>query len=143
MSTDVATAVQAVVQAGLIPVVQWARDPVVASGYVVSQVPAAGGTVRVGSVVTLVVSSGSGGVLGSVTVPNVVGLAWLDATSALQAASVSLGKYQWVADASAAGSVIGQSLLAGSSVAPGAVVQLTLSAGPTIVPGTVTVPTVS
>ena len=143
MAVDVASATQAVIQAQLVPVVQYTNSATVAAGFVVSQTPAAGTVVPVNSPVTLVVSKGLANTLTNVTVPNLVGLTWKAATDALQAAFLTLDKYKFAVSSSAQGSVTAQSVLAGSSVPVGTLVQLTLSAGPAKVPATVSVPVAS
>jgi serine/threonine-protein kinase len=152
--TDVATAVQELVQAGLAPLLYYSSSPTVAAGYVISAVmgpgqtsagsPAAGLVVPVNSQVVVTVSTGVGGTVGSATVPNVVGLTPLAATAALAAAFVSCDKYLWAVSASVAqGLVLAQSIAGGTPVTPGTVVQLTLSAGAARVAQTVTVPNVT
>lgn len=137
---DVASVVQAVVQAGLIPIVQYAANPDIPSGFVVSITPTPGTMVKLNTPVVIVVSTGEGGAVGSTTMPNVVGLYWLDATTALQAAFVSNNKYLWQVNAAPQGVVVAQSIAASTPVIPGAIVQLTLSAGPATVPPLVPVP---
>jgi len=152
--TDVATAVQELVQAGLAPLLYYASSPTVVAGNVISAVmgpgqtsagsPAAGLTVPVNSQVVVTVSTGVGGVVGSATVPNVVGLTAQAATTALAQAFVSCDKFLWAVSASVAqGVVVSQSVAGGTQVAPGAIVQLTLSAGAARVARTVTVPNVT
>ena len=143
MSVDVASAIQGVVQAGLVAVVQYDESGTVAAGNVISQSPAAGTVVAVNSSVVLVVSRGAKNAVGVVTVPNVVGLTATAAQTALAAVGLSLGKYIWQVNAAAQNTVVAQSVTSGSMVAPGTIVQLTLSAGPARVPSTVSVPTVS
>jgi beta-lactam-binding protein with PASTA domain len=143
VAVDVASAIQAVVQAGLVANVTYSTSASVAAGYVVSQSPAAGGTVGLNTVVNLVVSTGPAGAAGSVTVPNCVGLTSKAASDALAAANLSLDKYVFAVNAAAQGSVVSQTPASGGSVAPGTKVQLTLSAGPARVAPTMVVPVAS
>jgi hypothetical protein len=134
------TTIQALLQAGLIPQTYYSTSQTIPAGFVISLTPPVGTVVPVNSAVVVLVSTGPGGSAGSVLVPNVVGLYWLDATTALEAAFISNDKYLWQINAAAVGTVLAQSLPAGSMVAPGSIIQLTLSAGPSRVVPTVPVP---
>lgn len=139
---DMWSAIQTLLEAGLIPLVNYESNPSVVQDYVINTQPAAGTVVPLNTRVVVNVSSFNQVVAGTATVPTVTGLYWKAATDALQAAFLSNDKYIWQANAAAAGVVIGQSLVAGTNVAAGTKVQLTLSAGPTRVPTTVSVPSV-
>ena len=143
MAVDEWSSRQAIVQALLVPVVTYSTSSTVAAGYVVSQSPVAGATVPVNSPVTIVVSEGPASSVGSVSVPNVVGLTWKAATDALAASQVSVDKYLFAVNAAPQGQVVAQSVAGGTMVAPGALVQLTLSAGAARVAPTVQVPVAS
>lgn len=131
------------VNAGLIPVVQYNESGTVPAGHVISQSPAEGTIVPINSPVIMVVSRGPVTLTGNVTVPNLLGMLWGDATAALARIYLSEDKFIWQINAAPEGSVIAQSIAAGSSVPAGTIIQLTLSAGPTIVPTTVPVPQIS
>jgi RHS repeat-associated protein len=79
-------------------------------------------------------------VAGMTTVPNVVGMAQADASSALSSASLSVGNITQQHNAAPVGTVLGQSPLAGTTLPQGESVDLTVSLGP--LPD-VTPPTVS
>lgn len=128
------------VNAGLEPIVQYQPSATVPPGTVISANPDSGATAATSSVVLLTVSNGPTASLGTVTVPNVVGLTAQAARTALAAAGCSLMQYLWAVNAATAGTVLSQSPLAGASVIAGTLVQLTLSQGPTKVTPTVTVP---
>jgi hypothetical protein len=101
-------------------------SPTVPAGLVVSQTPAAGGTVASGSAVTLVVSTGPC----SVTVPNVVGQTQAAATAAITGAGLTLGAVTEVYSATvASGSVVSQNPEAAASAALGTAVALAVSKG--------------
>jgi hypothetical protein len=128
--------------AGLVPVVQYNQDPIVPPGHVISQSPTENTVVPVNSQVIMVVSRGPQSPAGQTVMPNLIGLLWKDATDALAANYLSQDKYIWQVNTAQAGSVIAQSVAAGTPVPASTLVQLTLSAGPTIVPQTTTVPTI-
>jgi beta-lactam-binding protein with PASTA domain len=108
----------------------------VASGSVVSQAPAAGTTVDIGSAVALTVSMG----LQPVTVPNVVGMTQPAASAAFTSVGLSVGivTHEYSSTV-ASGSVISQAPAAGTTVSIGVAVELTVSKGPR----PVTVPSVA
>jgi PASTA domain len=140
LSLDEWVARSLLVNAGLIPVVQYAEDPAVPPGFVISQSVAAGSNVPVNTPVIMVVSRGPYSTPGTATMPNLVGLYWTAATTTMAQNYISEDKFQWQPSAANAGTVIAQSVNPGTLVTPGQIVQLTLSAGPVTVPQTVTVP---
>jgi beta-lactam-binding protein with PASTA domain len=111
-------------------------DPTVASGTVISQTPAAGGSVAPGTAVALTVSKG----VQPVTVPNVVGQTQAAASTTITGASLTVGTITQAFSATVpSGTVISQTPTAGGSVAPGTAVALTVSKGvqPVTVPNVV------
>ena len=97
----------------------------VASGNVISQNPAAGGTAPSGSAVNLVVSSGPPQIL----VPNVVGVPQAAATTAITAVGLTVGTVTQASSGTVpVGSVISQNPTAGTSVSAGTAVNLVVSA---------------
>jgi beta-lactam-binding protein with PASTA domain len=94
-----------------------------ATGSVISQDPASGGSVAQGSPVNLVISSGPQ----MVTVPNVEGMTQAAATAALAGAKLTVGTVN------ATGKVINQDPAKGSSVAQGSSVDLVISSEPQMV----------
>ena len=131
---------ESLMNAGLVPIVQYDEDPTVPPGNVISQSPPAGSIVAINSPVVMVVSRGPHLVPGQTLVPNLIGLYWKDATDALAANALSQDKYVWQVNAASEGSVVAQSVAAGAMVPVATLVQLTLSAGPARVPATVPVP---
>src|ERR1700730_9898367 len=102
----------------------------VATGNVISQGPASGGSVAQGSPVNLVISSGPQ----MMTVPNVEGLAQDAATTAITAAKLTVGTVtQQISNTVATGKVISQDTASGNSVAQGSPVKLVISSGPQMV----------
>src|SRR6202049_4029766 len=102
----------------------------VATGKVISQDPASGGSAAQGSPVNLIISSGPQ----MVTVPNVEGLTQDAATTAITAAKLTVGTVtQQISNTVATGKVISQDPASGSSVAPGSPVNLVISSGPQMV----------
>ena len=96
-------------------------------GYVISQDPAAGVYVDIGSPVSLAISSGPA----MVTVPDVVGKTQAEAQSDILAVSLTVGTIiSSNSDNVPAGNVISQSPGAGTSVPPNTAVDLTVSLGP-------------
>ena len=69
-------------------------------------------------------------VAGTTTVPNVVGMAQADASSALTSAQLSVGAITQQHNAAPAGTVLGQSPLAGTTLPQGESVDLIVSLGP-------------
>jgi beta-lactam-binding protein with PASTA domain len=101
----------------------------VPAGSVISQNPAAGTNVAVGSAIALVVSSGP------VSVPNVVSLTQAAATTAISFAGLAVGTVSTESNATVpSGSVISQNPAAGTSVAAGSAVALLVSTGPVAPP---------
>jgi PASTA domain len=135
-------AIYILVNAGFIPFVTYATDPVVPAEYVISQLPSATNVTGVPQVVTIVVSTGPAAPEGLTSVPPVIGLFAKDATDALQAAFLSVDRYLWQPSSSPEGTVINQSIPASQVVDPGTIVQLTLSSGTAKVAPTLTVPLV-
>ena len=107
-----------------------AGSTVVAAGAVMSESPAAGTVVLPGTAVHLVVSTGSSG---QTTVPNVVGLTQVRATTAIQDVGLVAGTVTTATSATvAAGNVISESPAAGSLVNAGSAVNLVVSVGLTL-----------
>ncbi len=107
--------------------VVFANDPVVPTGLVMLQGPAAGLTARPGSKVNLTLSLGPV----MVTVPNVVGSAHVGAQTTLIGAGLAVGALTQAFDAVVPlGSVISQVPAGGASAPLGSAVSLTLSKGP-------------
>ncbi len=99
----------------------------IAAGVVISQSPAAGAVLVVGSPVDLVVSSGPP----QATVPDVVGLTEAAAGTALNNAGLVTGNVTQQSSASVpAGQVISQNPAAGLQVNAGSAVDLVVSSGP-------------
>jgi RHS repeat-associated protein len=116
--------------------VSTAYSSTVSSGNVISQIPAGGSVVPLGSSVDLVVSLGPA----TVTVPNVVGLDQSAAGAAIAQAGVSVGSVVSKNSATVpVGIVIDQSPQGGTSAAAGSAVNLTISLGPALPPDPVTV----
>ncbi len=106
----------------------------VASGLVISQVPAADQQAPYGSTVALVVSTG----MCSVSVPSVAGMTQATAGAALDAASLSLGTVTEQCSATVAlGLVISQVPAADQEALSGSAVALVVSAGPCAAEGEV------
>jgi len=127
-----ATAVAAVKQAGLEPVVTEREAPQPA-GIVVQQQPAPGKAMKTGAPVDLVVSRGPP----PVTVPDLKGLAAADAVAKLQQAKLAPRLVE-VKSKETAGSVVSQNPQPGAKAKPGSRVVLNVSKGA----GKVTVPAV-
>ena len=110
-------------------VTQQASDTV-AAGNVISQDPANGSSLRPGSPVNLVISSGPQVM---VTVPGVEGLTQAAATTAITGAELMVGTVaQQTSNTVAAGNVISQDPANGNSLAQGSPVNLVISSGPQI-----------
>jgi beta-lactam-binding protein with PASTA domain len=122
-----AAATTAITSAGLIVgTVTNQTSATVATGLVISESPAAGSTVKSGSAVSLVVSTG----VAKVTVPNVVGLTQAGATTAITGAGLAVGSVSTQNSSTvAAGLVISESPSAGSSVAANSAVSFVVSTG--------------
>jgi hypothetical protein len=103
-------------------------------GSVISQDPADGLTVDVGTIENLVVSSGPP----RVNVPNVAGLTTAQASTAITGAGLTVGTTTTQPSSTvAAGRVITSNPAAGASVIVGSAVNLEVSSGPAGVPGLV------
>lgn len=145
---DVASAIQAIIEVGLVPVIEYTPSGSVPAGSIIpgSQSPL-GGTVvspgTQGALVSFEVSTGASAAMGNVTVPNVVGQNAFLAQGLLAAMGLSLGKYLWVVSSAAQGTVTAQSPAANASVSAGTIVTLTLSQGPAAPSDAVSVPSVS
>ena len=110
-------------------VTQQASDTV-AAGNVISQDPANGSSLRPGSPVNLVISSGPQVM---VTVPGVEGLTQAAATTAITGAELMVGTVaQQTSNTVAGGNVISQDPANGISLAQGSPVNLVISSGPQI-----------
>ena len=100
------------------------------AGNIISQSPAAFATVSTGTQVSVVVSTGLGGL---VSVPNVAGLTQAVATSAIQGAALVVGTVTTASSSTvAAGSVISENPAAGTQVNTGTAVNLVVSSGPNV-----------
>ena len=129
-----ATAEADIVAAGLVVgTVTFINDAAVPAGDVISQNPAAGTTVFVGSTVDIVVSLGPGVVL--IDVPDVTGLPQATAEADILAANLTVGTITMAADPVVpAGSVISQNPVACVACATaGDPVDLVVSTGPVVV----------
>jgi PASTA domain len=128
--------IQALIEAGLIPQLYYSESQTVAAGFVISLTPPVGTLVEPNTAVVVVASTGPGAVpQGGTTVPNLVGLYWYDATTALAAAFLSIDKYIWQVNSAENGTVIAQSIAAGTAVPVATIIKLTLSSGPvTVIP---------
>jgi beta-lactam-binding protein with PASTA domain len=128
-----ASATTAITGAGLIVgTVTQQPSSTVPAGSVIAQNPLGGQQVPPGSAVNLVVSSGPA----LATVPDVVGLTQVSATTAITGAGLIVGTVtQQPSSTVPAGSVIAQNPLGGQQVPPGSAVNLVVSSGvPVIVP---------
>jgi probable HAF family extracellular repeat protein len=131
-----AAASTAITSAGLVLVsVSTAASLTVPAGMVISESPAAGTNVLVGSSAGILVSSGGSS---SDIVPNVVGQAVGTADSVIIDAGLAVGTTTGLVSSTVtAGTVISETPTAGTSVTPGSSVNLTISVGPssyTVVP---------
>jgi len=126
-----ADAESAIIAAGLVVgTVTTSNSATVPAGDVISQSPVAGTVVALGSAVDLVVSLGPV----TVTTPSVVGLAQVDAESAIVAAGLVVGTVTTAnSDTVPAGDVISQNPVAGTIVVEGSAVDLVVSLGPALV----------
>ena len=125
-----ADAKTAMSNAGLKPKVYKAYSDTVASGLVISQLPAAGTTTGSGSEVAIQVSQGKSPTAGNVTVPSVKGKTEADATSALEAAGFTVTPVEQASENVAVGSVIDQLPVANSTAPKGSAVVILVSTGP-------------
>jgi len=134
-----AAASTAITAAGLVVgTVTQQSSATVLAGRVSSQNPTAGVGVAAGSAVNLVVSTGPAPVPGTVSVPNVLNLTQLDATTAITTAGLVLGTISQSSSVTVpAGNVISQNPNAGTGVQAGSAVALIVSTGPVAVPNVV------
>lgn len=135
-------AIYNLVNAGLEVFIQYAYDPVIQYGYVISQVPPAGTVLPPWTVVTITASEGlppAPGIIPSI-VPDLTGMVVYLADKAIFDASLSIGQYTWVVNSATAGTVVSQTPPPGAQVAPGTIVTLTLSMGPIPPPKQVVTP---
>ena len=113
-----------------------ATSTTVASGNVISESPAAGSMVGVGSTVNLTISSGP--TAAQIAVPNVVGLTQAAATTTITAAGLIVGGFASGPSSTVPyGTVAGEYPAAGAMVASGSAVSLTVSIGSPSVPAIV------
>ena len=103
------------------------NDPKVPVGTVISQSPAGNQKADVGSVVTIVVSTGPS----AITVPDVSGQSVATASANLTSAGFKVNESQQSSEKVAAGKVIGTNPSAGTQAAPGSTVTIIVSTGPT------------
>jgi len=129
------TAANAILEAGLVVgTITQASSTTVPAGIVLSQDPADGLTVDVGTIENLVVSSGPP----RVNVPNVAGLTTAQASTAITGAGLTVGTTTTQPSSTVpAGRVITSNPAAGTSVIIGSAVNLEVSSGPAGVPGLV------
>jgi serine/threonine-protein kinase len=124
--------------------IDWAYNPIVPYGYVISQTPAAGTVIPPFTPVHLVASLGPAPTVVQATVPFVTGLFLQDAQNSLTNSGCEWGRPVWVYSTSVPGNVvISQSVTAGTLVPQGTIVILTVSQGPPVTPlpgATVVVP---
>ena len=123
---DSSSAQKAMTDAGLSVSIQEQASDTVAAGKVISQSTAAGSSVKPGTPVTLIVSTG----MPKVTVPNVVGSDRATAEKALSDNGLTSSVSEQYSDTVAAGIVISQTIAAGSSVNKGSRVEIVVSRGP-------------
>lgn len=97
----------------------------VSSGNVISSSPSSGEEVEEGSTVTLVVSKGAE--TKTVSVPDLSGMTQSAAESVLESMNLTLGSVQEVESDSTTGTVIGQTIEAGTSVKEGSAVGITIA----------------
>lgn len=123
---DSDSAVKAMTDSGLSVSTALQSSDTVATGQVISQSVGAGTSVKPGTPVTIIVSSG----VEQVVVPNVAGSTLADAQSALSGCGLFASVSEQYSDNVAAGVVISQSVAAGSSVNKGSSVGIVVSRGP-------------
>ena len=127
-------ALAAITGAGLVVGnVSYEYNDIVGAGIVISQIPADGATVAVGSAVDLVIS------LGQPEVPDVTGMTQSTAYSAITAVdNLSVGEVSYeYSDTVNPGLIISQDPAGGTVVSVGSSVDLVVSLGPPVVPGVV------
>ncbi|HXT31310.1 MAG TPA: peroxidase family protein [Vicinamibacterales bacterium] len=120
-------AVDTIIEAGMVVgTVTPATSTTIPEGIVISQDPADGLNVEIGTVMNLVVSSGPP----RVNVPNVVGLTQAQASSSISGVGLTVGAITTAPSATTpAGSVISTSPAAGTSVLVGSAVGIVVSTG--------------
>ena len=116
------------VTAGLSSNVSSQYSETVPNGFVISQSPSSG-TLKIGSVVTIVESKGPA----PRTVPNLVGDSQSAAESALTSIGLVASSSTAYSDTVASGQVISQSIAAGNMVARGTTISFVISLGPHLV----------
>lgn len=139
-----AQAEAAIVAADLtVGTIAYQYDPIIPGGDVISQSPAAGTVVVVGTPVSLVVSEGVTPSPVYITAPNVVGLQFTPAQTALAAAGFTAVTETYMDSVSqVAGTVLSQSISSGTSVLLGTPIAIVVSSALTPAPAYVPVPTV-
>jgi beta-lactam-binding protein with PASTA domain len=119
-----ATAEAAITSAGLtVGNVTTASSNTIATGNVISQTPAGGTDVTLGTSVDLVISTGSA----LVTVPGVVGGSYSNAVAAIEAAGLVVGNVSTVTTRRSCGRVNSQSPAGGASVPAGTEIDLVVT----------------
>ncbi len=93
-------------------------------GNIMLQSPESGAKAKLGSVIYVTISAGTG----IISMPDLRGMTPDEATSALEAAGLHAGTTQYRVSDTAIGYVCGQSILAGSEVLPGSYVDIWISA---------------
>ena len=119
----------AITGAGLVPAVTTANDPNVPAGDVISQDPAGGASVDLGSTVGIVVSLGP---VSQVIVPNVVALSQTAAETAITGAGLVPAVTTANDPNVPAGDVISQNPAGGASINLGSTVGIVVSLGPVL-----------
>jgi beta-lactam-binding protein with PASTA domain len=110
----------------VVGIISHASSMTVPAGTVISQSPAAGADVVVGSAIALIVSTG----LPHVSAPDVIGLTETAASTTITGVQLVVGTITTAASTIVpAGSVISQSPTAGSDVVVGSAIALTISTG--------------
>ena len=139
-----AQATAAILAAGrTLGTVTYQYDPIVPTGDVISQAPAAGTIVVAGTAINLVVSLGVTPSPVYITAPNIVGLQFYPAQAALAAAGfTSVTETYTDSISQSAGTVLSQSISAGTSVLLGTTMAIVVSSALTPAPVYVPVPTV-
>lgn len=121
----------ALTEAGFEPTVTEAESTAEGEGLILSQSPAAGGTVGVGSPVEVMVGTGPA----PVEVPSIYGYTVDEAAARLQGFGLVLGGSDTApSNEVAKGGIIAQSFAPGASVEPGTAVDVTISSGPERIP---------
>jgi len=113
---------------GLVAVLQRIYSDSFAVGTVISTDPAPGSTLKLGDRVTLYVSQGTA--IGTVVVPNFVGLTEVQTLRKLNASGLRVGTVTYEANAAAAGTVLTQSVAEFKTVHANTAVDFVVSGGP-------------